>query len=94
MVIMTYEDFLLLSTRLQREFTLSTCNHLFTLPAGSEIQIDLFYSVNGNFFVEFFMNKKRKELLFIKSFFDYHPLHKYTQHIDISEIYRELNKNT
>jgi hypothetical protein len=79
-----------MSPVLQREFTLSACRHLTTFSAGEDIQIDLFYSSNGDFFIEFFLNKNRKELLFIKSYHDYHPLHKCLQQIDISEIYREL----
>jgi len=91
---MTHEDFTMLTSVLQREFTLTTCTHLIAIPAGNNIQIDLFYSWNGNFFIEFYISKKGNKLLFIKSFFDYHPLYKYIQHIDIQEVYRVLNKNS
>jgi hypothetical protein len=87
---MKHEDFVQLSPVLQREFTLSACRPLTTFSAGEDILIDLFYSSNGDFFIEFFMNKSRKELLFIKSYHNYRPMQKYLHQIDISEIYREL----
>ena len=83
---MKHEDFVHLSPVLQREFTLSACSHLTTFTAGEDIQIDLFYSSNGDFFIEFFLNKTRKDLLFIKSYHDYRPLQKYLDQIDISGI--------
>ncbi|MBR9999400.1 MAG: hypothetical protein KFF73_10535 [Cyclobacteriaceae bacterium] len=88
---MKHEDFIQLSPILQREFTLNACQHLTTFSAGQDIQIDLFHSPNGEFFVEFVMNKQRKELLFIKSYHGYLPLYKYLQQIDITEAYRVLN---
>jgi hypothetical protein len=89
---MTHEDFKQLSPALQREFTLTTCSHLIVIPTGEDLQIELFHSRNGNFFVEFFRNRKRNELLFIKSYCDNHPLNKFLQNIDVSEVYRVLNK--
>ncbi len=89
---MTHEDFIKLSPALQREFTISTCTHLITIPAGKDIQVDLFHSRNGNFFVEFFQNKRRNELIFIKSYHNDYPLYKFLGNIDVSEIYRALNK--
>ena len=89
---MKHKDFTQLSPLLQREFTLNACSHLTTFSAGTDIQMDLFYSSNGNFFIEFFLNINRKELLFIKSYHNYHPALEYLDQIDISEAYDLLKK--
>lgn len=90
---MTHKDFIELSPVLQHEFTVNTCTHLIAIPAGEDIQVDLFHSGNGDFFVEFFFNKKRNELIFIKSYQHDYPLYKFLQNIDISEAYRVLNRS-
>lgn len=89
---MTHEEFIELSPALQREFTVNTCTHVMTIPAGEDIHIDLYHSWKGNFFVEFFLNRKRNELIFIKSYFHDYPLYKFLQNIDVTEAYRVLNK--
>ena len=88
---MTHDDFTELSPALQREFTLTACTHLLTIPAGEDIQVELFHSFKGDFFVEFFMNNRRNELIFIKSYHDDYPLYKFLLNIDVSEVYRVLN---
>jgi len=88
---MTHKDFTELSPALQHEYTVNACTHLMTIPAGEDIQVDLYHSWKGNFFVEFFLNKKRNELIFIKSYRHDYPLYKFLQNIEVSEAYRVLN---
>ena len=85
---MTHHDFEQLPASIQREFVLNACEHLFTIRIDQGISIDLFYSCNGDFFVELYISGNKEKLLNIKSFcFNDHHLDKFLKDIDISAAY-------
>jgi len=89
---MTQQDFRQLLTSLQREFTLNASIQLGILSIDREIIIDLFYSCNGNFFIELYTTRERNVALDINSFnFNNHLLKKYLPNIGISSVYDKLN---
>ena len=87
---MTEEDFARLSPALQKEYTLATCEHLITIPAGQEYSIELYYSFCGDFYIELYYQITEQKIILVKSFEDTHPLHKFLVNIDIGEVYRIL----
>jgi hypothetical protein len=90
---MTHQDFEQLPTSIQREFVLNACENLLSIRIDQEITIDLFYSCNGDFFVELYVSRKKKSLISIKSFyFNDHHLHKFLIDINISTAYDILRK--
>ncbi len=88
---MTEEDFIKLSPALQKEYTLATCDHLISIPAGKEYSIELFHSLCGNFFVELYYQLADRKIILIKSYNGTLPLNKFLHDIDIKEVYRILN---
>ena len=89
---MTQQDFQQLSASIQREFTLNACAQLVTLEIDHEIFIHLFYSCNGNFFVELYTNSEGNVITDINSFyFNYPSIEKYLFDIDISTVFDRLS---
>ena len=60
---MTHQDFQKLPSSIQREFVLNACEQLFTIRIDRDLTIDLFFSYNGDFFVELYISKKKKGYL-------------------------------
>ena len=88
---MTQQDFEQLPTSIQREFVLSACEPLLSIRIDREISIELFYSRNGDFFVELYVSMERDRLVSIKSFhFNEHHLHKFLMDIALSTAYEIL----
>ena len=90
---MTHQDFQKLPSSVQREFVLNACEQLFTVRIGPDLTIDLFYSYNGDFFVELYISKKKERLINIKSFcYNDHHFRKFLVDIEISEAFESLRK--
>ena len=90
---MTHQDFQKLPSSIQREFVLNACEQLFTIRIDRDLTIDLFFSYNGDFFVELYISKKKKGIIKIKSFYynDQH-IQKFLVDKEISEAFEILRK--
>jgi hypothetical protein len=89
---MTQQDFQQLPASIQREFTLNACVQLITLEIDQDVLIELFYSYNGNFFIELYTNAGGDIIMDINSFnFSCQTIEKYLFDIDISSIYNRLS---
>jgi len=89
---MTQQDFQQLPASIQREFTLNACIQLISLEIDQDIYIELFYSFNGNFFIELYINGEGDVIMDINSFkFNFHTIEKYLFDIDISSVCDKLN---
>ncbi len=90
---MTLQDFQKLPSSVQREFVLNACEQLYTVRIDPDLTIDLFYSYNGDFFVELYISKKKERLISIKSFYyNDHHFRKFLVDIEISEAFEILRK--
>jgi hypothetical protein len=84
---MTQQDFQQLPASIQREFTLNACVQLITLEIDQDLFIKLFYSCNGNFFIELYVTGEGDAIMDINSFnFNFHTIEKYLFDIDISSV--------
>lgn len=89
---MTQQDFQQLPASIQREFTLNACIQLITLEIDQDLFIKLFYSYNGNFFIELNITSEGDVIMDINSFnFNFHTIEKYLFDIDISSVCDALN---
>lgn len=90
---MTHQDFQKLPSSIQREFVLNACEQLFTVRIDQDLSIDLFYSYNGDFFIELYISRKKEGIINIESFYynDDH-IQKYLVDIEISEAFEILRK--
>jgi hypothetical protein len=89
---MTQQDFQQLSVPIQREFTLNACIQLITLDIDQKVVMKLFYSSNGNVFIELYTTSESNTILDINSFdFNYYQLEKYLSDIDILSLFDKLN---
>ncbi len=90
---MIIKDFEQLSSRQRREFLINSCNYVMSVKISDDLIQDLFYHIQGGFYIEVLYSLLWEKFLEMTAFTESDQLVKYLREVDISDVYESLDTN-
>ena len=87
---MTIQDYIQLSPKIQHEYAMMNCEFMMSICEATSHIVDLYYDVNGDFFIELYFNVFTEDLTNIESYKNVEQLEKFLVDIDLKQAYERL----